>query len=102
MAKSVGSGDVGSNQPGTSASAADRAIRARPTAVPCAVARAIDAAVKLVLASLKLVKLVSLKAPGAWSVARANSESRPWFQTPGPPATTPHIGSAAVKRPGNS
>jgi hypothetical protein len=97
-AKSVGGGsnDSGVNQPGVSPSAAVSASRARPCGVCCAAVAAAMAPVRLAVGFVML----TVWTEGSISCWKANSASSAVFQVATPPERTPHIGSAALNRPG--
>ena len=90
----AGSADSGVNQPGVSPSAATRASRARPCGVCCAAATAASAPSRLAVGSVKLTSSTE----GSISCLKANAASSAVFQVATPPASTPHMGSAASNR----
>ena len=92
----AGSGIDGSNQPGVSPSAETRARRAWPCGVAWAWAPAISAACRLA-AGLVMLTIWTVGSISFWN---ANSASSAVFQVATPPDSTPHMGSAAVNRPG--
>jgi len=84
------------NQPGVSPSAAARAIRARPGAVCCAAVTAAWAPARFAAGLVMLTTCTD----GSTSCWNANSASSAVFQVATAPDSTPHIGSAALNRPG--
>ena len=92
----AGSGESGVNQPGVSPSAAARARRARPCGVCCAVFAAASAPDRFALGLVMLATCTD----GSISCWKPNSASSAVFQVATPPDSTPHIGSAALNRPG--